>query len=168
MRAAAAWAPLWNKPRVRREEREMADIRRAGRQDMGTVSALVRELWPNHEPDELEAEFARQLDREDAAVFLCLSGGRAVGFAQVSLRRDYVEGTDGRPVGYLEGIYVQPPYRRHGLARALLEDGREFARQHGCKQFASDCELDNEGSIAFHLSCGFAEANRIVCFVSSL
>lgn len=30
------------------------------------------------------------------------------------------------------------------------------------------CELDNTGSIAFHLAAGFAEANRIVCFVKSM
>lgn len=30
------------------------------------------------------------------------------------------------------------------------------------------CELDNTGSIAFHLAAGFAEANRIVCFIKSM
>ncbi|WP_225743526.1 GNAT family N-acetyltransferase [Marinilactibacillus sp. Marseille-P9653] len=33
----------------------------------------------------------------------------------------YVEGTNTSPVGYLEGIYVEPYYRRHKIAQVLLE-----------------------------------------------
>lgn len=35
-------------------------------------------------------------------------------------------------------------------------------------EFASDCELGNEESLAFHLKLGFKEANRIICFAKSL
>ena len=38
--------------------------------------------------------------------------GCAVGFAQCGLRRDYVEGTDSSPVGYLEGIFIKEEYRK--------------------------------------------------------
>ena len=38
----------------------------------------------------------------------------------------------------------------------------------GKTEFASDCELDNSGSLAFHLKMGFAEANRIICFHKTL
>ena len=38
----------------------------------------------------------------------------------------------------------------------------------GCSEFASDCELSNEASLAFHLKMGFAEANRVICFAKTL
>lgn len=38
----------------------------------------------------------------------------------------------------------------------------------GCKEFASDCELDNKESLKFHLAIGFTEANRIICFTKQL
>lgn len=41
-------------------------------------------------------------------------------------------------------------------------------RKQGCTEFASDCELDNEASLAFHLKMGFAEANRIICFTKRI
>lgn len=92
----------------------------------------------------------------------------AVGFAQCGLRRDYVEGTTSSPVGYLEGIFIKEEYRKRGLARDLLEACQEWAKEQGCTEFSSDCELDNEDSRKFHLKMGFAEANRIICFTKKL
>jgi aminoglycoside 6'-N-acetyltransferase I len=101
-------------------------------------------------------------------VFLYTEESRPVGFAQCQLRSDYVEGTKLSPVGYLEGIYVEPEYRRRGIARALLRRCEQWAQEKGCAEFASDCELDNRESITFHMHAGFSEANRIVCFAKWL
>ena len=54
------------------------------------------------------------------------------------------------------------------MASALLSACEDWAREKGCTEFASDCELDNQGSIAFHLGAGFTEANQIVCFTKRL
>lgn len=43
-----------------------------------------------------------------------------------------------------------------------------WAKTMGCKEFASDCELDNEESLQFHLKMGFEEVNRIICFTKKL
>ena len=99
---------------------------------------------------------------------LCEQAGQAVGFAQCGLRHDYVEGTHGGPVGYLEGVFVLPAHRRRGVARALVRACCEWARTRGCREFASDCELENADSLAFHLGVGFQEANRVICFVRRL
>ena len=53
-------------------------------------------------------------------------------------------------------------------AKQLLSECERWARKQGCKQFASDCELYNETSLAFHLKVGFTEANRIICFTKEL
>lgn len=142
-------------------------IRIAHDGDVMTAAALAKQLWPHHTLVELEEEM-RDYMAEDACILLAEREGEAVGFAQCGLRRDYVEGTDSRPVGYLEGIFVEAPYRRRGIAAALVSACEQWAKARGCSQFASDCELDNELSIAFHNHVGFAEANRIVCFVKDI
>jgi len=39
-----------------------------------------------------------------------------------------------------------------------------WSKEIGCKEFASDCELENLASFKFHMAMGFEEANRIICF----
>ncbi len=147
---------------------ECMDIRMAAREDMDTVAALACRLWPHHTLEEILEEHTKLLGDGRNAFFLAWEGGAAAGWAHVFLRRDYVEGTDYSPVGFLEAIYVEPEYRRQGVARALLSTCEDWARAQGCREFASDCELTNEQSQRFHQGVGFAEANRIVCFVKPL
>ena len=45
---------------------------------------------------------------------------------------------------------------------------RTWARVRGCTEMASDRELDNEESGAFHEALGYEEVERIVCFGKSL
>jgi len=71
-------------------------------------------------------------------------------------------------VAYLEGIYVRDDCRRRGTAKELLSACEQWAKEKGCVEFASDCELDNSNSLAFHLGTGFAEVNRIICFVKKI
>lgn len=143
-------------------------IREATPLDLETVTILAARLWPEHTPAQLEPEFAELLVSDEAAIFLLLDGDAPAGFAQCQLRHDYVEGTDSSPVGYLEGIYVEDACRQRGHARALLSACEAWAAAHGCTEFASDCELGNEASRAFHLRAGFEEANRIICFAKKL
>ena len=146
----------------------MITIRKAAFSDATAVAALALQLWPDHEVRELQREFESLLTDEGAAVFLACVDETPVGFAQCQLRHDYVEGTSSSPVGYLEGIFVAPAYQKRGIARILLSSCESWAKEQGCTEFASDCELDNHDSLRFHLSVGFEEANRIICFTKTL
>ena len=146
----------------------MLMIRKALLSDVATVAALAQQLWPHHEAAQLLEEFEPLLQDANAAVFLAFSDDMPVGFAQCQLRHDYVEGTASSPVGYLEGIFVAHAYQKQGIARALLASCEKWAKEQGCVEFASDCELSNTNSLRFHLSMGFEEANRIICFTKKL
>lgn len=143
-------------------------IRKAEINDAAAVAELALLLWPEHTLEELTGEFEELISQDDAACFLTYAGDTAVGFAQCQLRHDYVEGTESSPVGYLEGIYVQENHRHQGYAKMLLSACEAWARDQGCTEFASDCELTNTESLKFHLNVGFEEANRIICFTKKL
>ncbi len=143
-------------------------IRKADRNDLSALSELAAALWPHHTAEEMQPDISEMLDLKDAAFFLAYEGNTAVAFAQCQLRRDYVEGTESSPVGYLEGIYVAENVRSRGIARNLLAACENWAREQGCTEFASDCELDNVQSLRFHLNVGFREAGRIICFTKEL
>ena len=142
-------------------------IRKAEIKDYPAAAALAVQMW-EHDPDELIQEWEEADGSGEGAVFVTEETGRIVGFAQCGLRHDYVEGTDSSPVGYLEGIFVDEACRRRGYAARLLCACENWAKEKGCREFASDCELTNTDSLKFHLSLGFTEANRIICFTKNL
>lgn len=143
-------------------------IIKANPSDAPAVAELAAKMWNHHSVGELTAEFLDIIGSAESAVFLCMDGVQAVGFAQCGLRHDYVEGTQSSPVGYLEGIFLEEAYRKQGHARALIGRCEQWTKEQGCTEFASDCEITNQDSLQFHLRCGFTEANRIICFAKKL
>lgn len=112
-------------------------------------------LWPDcsAERHELEVE---QLLGSEGLVALAVLDGKVIGFAEVSIRRDHVEGTSAAPVPYLEGWFVEKQYRGKGIGRALVRFVEEWARGKGFLELASDAEIWNEASIRAHGQLGFS------------
>ena len=143
-------------------------IQRAGKNELGILADLAVIMWDSHSVNELANEFSEMISRGNAQFFLKYENGVPVGFAQCQLRCDYVEGSKTTPVGYLEGIFIKEEYRRKGYARELLAACEAWAKENGCREFASDCEANNTGSFRFHKAMNFTEANRIICFIKEL
>ena len=139
-------------------------IKRARIEDAEVLADLAIRMWPDNDPEDLTEKFRRLAMNDDAVCFIKYVDDKPIAFAQCQLRRDYVEGTESSPVGYLEGIFVSEGYRKNGYAADLLSECEKWAKEKGCSEFASDCELDNTDSLRFHLALGFEEANRIICF----
>ena len=143
-------------------------IKQATQKEAMSLAKLAIQMWEDNEIEELAEHFERLAANEEAACFLKYVGDTAVGFAQCQLRHDYVEGTETSPVGYLEGILVEEAYRYKGYAKELLRECEKWAKSKGCSEFASDCELENEESLRFHMAMQFEEANRVICFKKNI
>lgn len=147
-------------------------IRAATQEDIEQWLALRIALWPEGHLAEHHAEMTTMLTRpQTEAVFLAfdLSGAERTlaGFIEVALR-PWAEGCTTSPVGYLEGLYIVEPRRGEGTGRLLVQAAETWARAQGCTEMASDAELDNHISQAFHHHLGYAETTRLVCFRKSL
>ena len=143
-------------------------IREATLKESIDAAQLALLLWPEHTLEEFDQQMKGLIEQSDAALFLAYQNREAIGFAQCQLRNDYVEGTGTSPVGYLEGLYVKEANRQKGVAKKLVNACESWAKNKGCLEFASDCELENNESLAMHLKLGFSEANRIICFTKKL
>lgn len=144
-------------------------IHKATPADLQAVTALLAVLYDmQQELDELTQENTALLADDGQAIFLAKQEGESIGAAHVSLRHDYVEGANSSPVGFLEGIYVTPFHRKTGVARALTAACEEWAKQQGCSEMGSDCELTNTASQRFHTAVGYRETNRTVWFLKQL
>ena len=154
--------------RPSRNGNSTGNVRQAAFGDAEAAALLALELWPDHSMEEMVKEFEQLLSSDGSAVFLYTKNGKPAGFAQCQLRHDYVEGTETSPVGYLEGVYVKEAYRNQGAGRELVSACVNWAKDRGCTEFASDCELTNRESQAFHRAIGFEEANRLVAYVRKI
>lgn len=130
--------------------------------------ALRLRLWPDCARADSRREIRRILTSAREAAFLAVDeAGRAMGFAEVSTR-EYVDGCQTSPVGYLEGIYVHPKHRRRGVAARLVHAGEAWAAGRGCREMGSDTSLRGRRSIAFHQATGFRIAERQVVFLKGI
>ena len=143
-------------------------IRPARRSDMANWLRLRRALWPGHDEDDWTREMLSMLARRHRrAVFVAVAQHSVVGFLEASLR-DYADGCATSPVGYIEGWYVEPQYRRTGVGRALVAAAERWAMQKGCTEMASDALLENSLSHQAHRALGYEEVERAVRFRKSL
>ena len=78
--------------------------------------------------------------------------------------RNYAEGAPNLRAAYVEDLWVEPDYRRQGIAQHLLKAVEEWARAEGLDWLGSDTTLDNQKSVEWHLGRGFEEIERIVVF----
>ncbi len=138
-------------------------------EDCAEWVVLALALWPYETEQDMRDLFLKRIPSEKDKTILCRNEhGEAIGFIDLSIREEYVEGSSGSPVGYVEGIYVKPEYRFKGVARELLRLGEEWSRAQGCTEYGSDTEIENVESQAFHLRAGFEAAHTIVHFIKKL
>jgi len=139
-------------------------IRRMAETDRDRWQEMRRELWPA-ESDVSHATMMRQiLAGDDAWAFIAeANNDRHAGFAEMAIR-PYANGCESVPVPFLEGIWVEPQFRRQGVAAQLIRHIETFVIARGFREIGSDALLDNKISHAAHEAWGFRETERVVYF----
>ena len=129
---------------------------------------MRRSLWPRCSEAKHDLEM-RQLLKSGGVVFVAEDDqAKLVGFAEVSLRQDHVDGASICPVPYLEAWFVEAASRKQGIGRALIDAVENWAISHGYTELASDAEIENSSSIRLHKQLGFSEIDRNVTFLKTL
>ena len=144
-------------------------VRAVTSNDRAEWTRMRTALWPES-PEDHPIEIARFLAKPDpsVAVFVAEDRNGAICGLLEAGTRPYAEGCLSSPVGYIEGWWVDPPYRRKGFGAALVRAAEAWARARGLEEMASDADLENELSHSAHRSLGYTETQRIVCFRKSL
>jgi len=142
-------------------------IRRVIWDDREEWFRMRKGIWPEAPDGYLYSDMDRILASATEAVFMAFADDRPIGMIEVRLR-DYAEGCDASPVGYIEGWFVHAEFRGSFAAGRLVGAAEDWARGQGCRQMASDTWLDNEGSIRAHVKLGYHEVERLVHFVKQL
>ena len=77
-------------------------ILKASLNDSRILAQMAIKIWDNDSVEELEQEFNEFAVNSDMASFIKYVDKKPVGFSNVSIRYDYVEGCETSPVGFSE------------------------------------------------------------------
>ena len=124
-------------------------IRTAALSDCTRLAELCFALWPDSPLEEHTQELTDRLSgRTPGALPLIYFVAEAppnhlIGFIETGLR-SHADCCDiAQPVGFIEGWYVAPEFRRHGIGRRLVAAAEAWARTQGCREMASDTGIEN-------------------------
>ncbi len=146
----------------------MIEIIRASNENLDKLTELGVALWPNNEYDSLQSDFEYIIGHLLNRVYLAKSDEDYIGFIHLAIRKGFVEGANSSPVGYVEGIYVKPEFRKMGVAKALYNAGVQWVKSKKCYQVGADLGLNNETCPDFYVNMGFDEVNRIICYINNI
>ena len=137
-------------------------VRSIQESDLPEWYRLRRMLWDELTEEEHRDEMFDIFEHTDSQLVLVAEkDGRLVGFLEASIR-PFVEDCHTDHVGYLEGWFVEPGFRRYGIGRDLVRTAERWARKKGCTEMASDAEVGNDLSLEAHLKLGYEETSRLV------
>jgi len=136
--------------------------------DFESVITMAKKLFSDYDEKLLRRDMIHALRKSSHQCYLALQSNTAAGFAIVSIRTDYVEGSSGSPTSYLEAIFVEEKFRGSGLAKLLLQTCENWAKEKGCTEMGSDTWLKNEEAQKFHESIGFKEDDRLVHYIKEI
>lgn len=130
---------------------------------------MRRALWSECPLEEHLSEMAEyaSCERELPTFVAARAEGGLCGFLEASIR-PFPDGCDTRPVGYIEGWYVDPDVRHQGIGGELVRAAEAWAVAQGLREMASDCLIDNEVSLQAHLALGYVETERLIHFKKPL
>ncbi len=138
-------------------------VRRVEEKDIGEWFRLRKHLWDETPDEDHRIEMTDIYEHSETQLVLVAetSGGNLVGFLEASIR-PFVEDCHSENVGYLEGWWIEPEYRRNGIGRNLVKMAENWARSKSCAEMASDSEIGNDLSLKAHLNLGYEETSRLV------
>ena len=141
-------------------------IKEASLDDLDAWIELRIQLWPDCSEEECRLECLKIIESKRERCFISYPNSekeKGNAFIEVSLR-DYSDGCESSPVGYIEGVFVREDDRKKGLASELVKTSCAWFLSQGCSEVGSDALIDNQDSIAFHKQIGFEEVERHVVF----
>jgi len=138
-------------------------IRELREKDISEWLRLRKLLWDGVSESEHKSEMLDIYEHSETQLVLVAEIGenRLIGFLEASIR-PFVEDCHSDHVGYIEGWFVEPEFRKHGIGRKLVAEAENWARKNGATEMASDAEVGNEMSLRAHVRLGYQETSRLV------
>ncbi len=143
------------------------EIRKVTSTEKDAWLQMRKGVWTDATDEYLLFDMDEMLASDTELVFMAFVNEQPAGMLEASIR-EYAEGCDSSPVGYIEAWFVYGDFRKTGVAGELVKAAENWAKEKGCTEMGSDTWLDNEVSIRAHQKLGYYEVERLVHFAKKL
>jgi GNAT superfamily N-acetyltransferase len=133
-------------------------VRAAGPDDLPTVHALYRQLYPELDvpfDDRVRRQWADTLAAPGRTVLVAEVDGVPAGTADVTVMPNAAR---ARPYLLVENVVVEREHRGAGIGRVLLDAARERAREAGC--YKLQLAATEDPAYAFYEAAGMRHDGR--------
>jgi ribosomal protein S18 acetylase RimI-like enzyme len=127
--------------------------RRMAGGELAAVAALDRRCFPAPWGNDVDGLRAIQAATPSQRSRVVRHAGTLVGFA--------IGGRAGRN-GYVQRLAVAPEARRHGIARALLDDACDWMSRRGATSAVVNTATTNDAAIALYTGYGFHRRDEVL------
>ena len=129
-------------------------IRAATPGDLGAITALLEVLGYPADTEEVAPRLQRLLEHPDCGVLIADLDGITTGLATFQfvylLERE-------KPQCRITALVTEPQTRRHGVARALVQEVEHRAEDAGCFRLEVTTQPERPDAIEFYSAIGFRE-----------
>jgi ribosomal protein S18 acetylase RimI-like enzyme len=125
--------------------RIIADLHKSGRPD------IFEGLVSKYTPDEVK----ERLLSDENGVFVSETNGIVSGYIFCEIRNE----GNGKTL-YIDDLCVDPEFRRCGVATALMNHARTYAKDNECRMLMLNVWEFNESALDFYESMGFITRSR--------
>lgn len=138
------------------------EIRKAGISDLEYIVPLFEDYRSfykqNSEIDKVKSFLHSRIQREESVIFIAMAEGqdKAMGFVQlypsfssVSLKKLWI----------LNDLFVDPLFRKKGVATALMNTARQLSEDTGAKGLVLETGKENTTAQALYEKLGFVREN---------
>jgi aminoglycoside 6'-N-acetyltransferase I len=111
-------------------------VRQLEEKDIDQWAKLRQHLWDGLSDEENSVKMTGNYEHSDTQLALVSesSEGNLIGFLEASVR-PFFEDCHSENVGYLEGWWIEPDYRRNGIGRNLVSAAEQWAREKAAKKW---------------------------------
>lgn len=153
---------LERRPSARRfPRRPPVAVRPAARGDGGAIASLLDQLGRPAADEQVESRLERLLDdpRDHVLVAELSIGEHQTVIAGLLAMDVYRLLHEDAPHAQITALVTDRQFRHRGVARALTEEARLIARQHGCAVLHARSDVGRDDAHGFFRAIGFEESH---------
>jgi ribosomal protein S18 acetylase RimI-like enzyme len=122
----------------------------------GITPDLAREVIGNYSPE----SFARLLGDPGIEIHVAEGGdGALIGFMEIAFGRPCPVEIE-RPASELARLYIQAPFQRQGVGKAMVENAEGLATRAGSRTLWIAAWVGNDRALAFYRAMGYQDVGR--------